>query len=214
MEFRQSPLWKDAGLRAYYQLNGDSNDISGNGFNLTGSASYIDGVYGKAGTFSGTILTVANDAGITGGNISISLWIKTTNSTPVSCVGQGDSGTHIRYRIKYGTTGITYTRIKDGVGSNEVTYSASLGSGWRHVVLTYDGSTVRGYVDGTYQVQVSSSGNGSSGASDFIDVGGLQGDAAFNGQIDDVVILNRVLSATEISQLYSSTAGGFIYNLL
>lgn len=215
MEFRQSSLWKDNSLRAYYQLEGDGNDSSGNGFNLSNTVSYVDGIYGKCASFAGsTLLSISNDIGITGGAISISFWAKTTNGTKLSCVGQGDSGTRIRYRVQYGTGSVTFTRIKDGVGVNEVTYTASLGTGWNHIVLTYDGATVRGYVNGIYQVQVGSSGNGTSGASDFVNVGGLSGDAIFTGQLDDVAIFNRALNATEVYQLFSSTAGGFIYNLL
>lgn len=77
---------------------------------------------------------------------------------------------------------------------------------WHHLVATYDGTTMRIYVDG---VQTGSStdfsGNLPSVAGDLhigADYESTPGNF-FNGSLDDVRVYDRVLSATEIKQLYN-----------
>ena len=108
-------------------------------------------------------------------------------------VGVG-SEVQLRARVRHG--GVTTTLIAS---------SGSLVTGeWYHAAMTYDGATFRLYLDGTEV--------GSSlffGAVDIdptipVAVGGQPpgaGDRYFDGLIDDVRILSRAMSATEVAEI-------------
>ncbi len=100
---------------------------------------------------------------------------------------------------------IIYLKNSYGLGTNssliygfvnDVVVTAPISSGWQHVVLTYDLSTISLYVNGSlvasqpYALPV----NGS--ASDLL-IGRF-----FNGTLDEVAIYNRSLSASEILDHY------------
>jgi hypothetical protein len=78
---------------------------------------------------------------------------------------------------------------------------------WSHLVLTYDGSNVKLYINGT----LASSGakTGKLGYTDSsLRIGlGIPGNSLqyFKGWIDDVRIYNRAITPAEVSTLYSNT---------
>lgn len=83
------------------------------------------------------------------------------------------------------------------------TASDVIGTDWTHIAVTYDGSSriSKVYVDGdqsgtrTNNVNAGGSGMG---------IGYHSGDGHFEGAIDEVRILNRVLNATEIAEDYNA----------
>lgn len=82
---------------------------------------------------------------------------------------------------------------------------------WYHVVATYDGSNCRVYVNSTLAKQGTGGSMSSSGYNLMIGQRNAgesptYSDENFNGLIDDVRIYNRALSATEVTQLYNSSA--------
>lgn len=79
-------------------------------------------------------------------------------------------------------------------------------NGWHQFVVTHDGSNTRAYADGVEQGSRSGSLNTTA---NNIRLGGqrLNNSAAqLDGQIDDFRIYNRVLDASDISELYAATA--------
>ncbi|MCR4274955.1 MAG: hypothetical protein NUW02_02820 [Candidatus Campbellbacteria bacterium] len=81
-----------------------------------------------------------------------------------------------------------------------------LGLGWNHVVVTYDGTSLAVYVN-----------NESLGTTpaNFVSLPApqltlglpfVEGDAYFNGELDDVRVYNRELSSDEITALFSGTS--------
>jgi len=81
--------------------------------------------------------------------------------------------------------------------------------GWSHVALTWNGSAtatnVRIYVDGvegSYQTTINGDTNRQSDATASLTLG-LGGGTYFRGQLDDVRIYNRALSAGEVLKLYN-----------
>jgi hypothetical protein len=78
---------------------------------------------------------------------------------------------------------------------------------WNHTIMTYDGSTVKGYWNGGQAFSVAKTGNLESGNSPFT-IG--NGDAyAYYGKIAIVRIYNRGLTQAEVSQNYSSLKNRF-----
>ncbi|MCA8960262.1 MAG: cellulase family glycosylhydrolase [Planctomycetes bacterium] len=83
--------------------------------------------------------------------------------------------------------------------------------GWTHVGATYDGSTLRLYVDG---IEVASQG-GLSGSlpvstADVLIGGQWDGSNDFDGRIDEVRLYSTALSASQIQQLATPPVGGGI----
>ena len=77
---------------------------------------------------------------------------------------------------------------------------------WQHLALTYDGSLLRIFIDGTLAGSTSTTGPvaGSDGA---LRIGGIAGEY-FAGTLDDVRVYNRALSAAEIVADMSSPVAG------
>jgi hypothetical protein len=82
---------------------------------------------------------------------------------------------------------------------------------WHHIAGTYDGATVRLYVDGVEQ----GGGNAATSAINYVladnnvfRIGGYRSscvDFLFSGDIDEVQVFNRALTAAEIAAIYSGT---------
>jgi hypothetical protein len=82
---------------------------------------------------------------------------------------------------------------------------------WHHLAGTYDGVTVRLYVDGVEQgtgTPATSAINYALADNNTFRIGGYRSscvDFLFTGDIDEVQIFNRALTAQEIAAIYSGT---------
>ena len=92
-----------------------------------------------------------------------------------------------------------YHRGADGHYYNVQMPGPPLSAGvWRHVAATYDGDTVRLYVQGQ-DVSHLSGLSAQPPAGQFPVCGQLGGNQAWRGQLDDLTVWNRALSAGEIA---------------
>lgn len=221
-------LLADANLIAYYKLE-DVNDSKAS-YTLTNNNS----VTFPAGKFSngaslGTsntnkYLSVNNDMGITSGAVSISLWVKilTAPGTNVlyALFERGDAGVDVRHWIKYidsgGTKKVQFNRQRENTANDFVDYNVDLGtSEWKHLVLTYNGTTIRGYLNGVDVGNAASSGNGASGVDiDYTYIGAQRTQTPSVAQyasaiIDDVSIWNRALTAAEVALIFKENRSNF-----
>jgi hypothetical protein len=109
------------------------------------------------------------------------------------------AGSNVRLRGRVRVGGRTTTIIAD---------RGNLGTGrWAHAALTYDGSTVRLYLDGAEVGSTRLSGSVDVDPSVPIAVGGQPlgaGSKFFDGLIDDVRIYEQGLTSTEVMQLVDS----------
>lgn len=96
-----------------------------------------------------------------------------------------------------------YTMAVNGQFTAGATNVAVSNSNWSHLVLSYDGQTQRGYVNGVLasSANVGAITNTISGANQWL--GRVDPGRIFTGSIDDFRIYNRALSQTEIQSLYS-----------
>ena len=224
-ELYKSVLLNNANLKAYYRFESGAltTDSSGQGKTLTNVNTAVDGtgVYGGAvdlgSTNSTKYLYIANDLGITGGACTVSIWVK--NNSDIGSGAwkfwtQGDAGTFVDFQVAYeynsGTRRLQFRRIRRGTSTADFAYNLTMGtSNWYHIVQTYDGTTVRGYVNGAYVGSVASSGNGASNTVDGFNVGADGSDqsggtlSAYCSSIfDDVAVFDAALSADQIKELY------------
>ena len=180
------------------------HDSSGNGNNgtLQGGASWTtSGKYGSAISFNGTnaYVNVPNSASLQlTSAMTLEAWVNPNLRTGVwrDVIYKGNDN----YYLEGDST--TGKPVVGGIfaGSNANTFGTAglTVNTWTHLAGTYDGTTLRLYVNG---VQVS---NFAKTGSIAISTNALQigGDSIygqyFPGKIDEIRIYNRALSATEI----------------
>ena len=98
-----------------------------------------------------------------------------------------------------------------GGGQDTASIAAPINIGqWHHGTITYNGTTVRVYLDGKYRGQVNLALN--TGNSIF-KLGGPGYFSNWNGQIDEAAIWNRALSDNEVLDLYRRGANRVKYQL-
>ncbi len=222
MEKPSFGLIKTANLKAAWRFEGNANDWSGGGYNLTvnGSASLTTGKFGQAYTFNGTtdnltyspVATAFNVA--SGGSASISLWVKTSsNDAGLFYIQGGVGGIPLIYmQIGDSTAGgtankfNTYTRADNGSAKIPLNGSATVNdNAWHHLVVVLSDTTVTSYVDGAQDATSSLSGanNGLTftAGSNSIYIGSIGGGHYLNGIIDEVRFYKRALTAVEVRAL-------------
>jgi len=215
----------DHGLVAYYLFNGSATDESGHGntgivygatlttdrFGNENSAYNFDGIndYIDCGGDSSIMPT---------GQITVSVWIK-SNAIQTGYILGRNFGNLDGYQLFLSNQLDNATSLARFGIDNTLIYSDSPieNGGWNHLVMTYDGSTLRGYVNGELQ---SSTGTGMGTINSAINNLriGLQGpnDAGyatsypFHGCIDDIRIYNRALSSYEVQNLFFQDGGEFV----
>lgn len=184
----------------------DSSGFGNNGTNY--GATWVGGEYGSALSFNGVnnYVDIPNSASLpfSGTNPwTITMWVNYTsgnNYYPEFCKG---APTGPGFTI-HGIDG----RIQGGSGSQSFDTSGMFqtdlrGTGWRYTVITYDGSTFRGYLDG--QPKGTFSWTGGIGVTSSYDIwlGKFWGQS-YNGAIDEVQIYNRALTAGEVLQNFQN----------
>jgi len=142
--------------------------------------------------------------------ITISAWVKANTVTTDYVVVKNFNGTNLPYSLHVGGS-YSPTQL-DGMG-----FFAGFGPGWansgvttdirgdgqyHHIAGTYDGTTLKYYVDGVLRgSSLEGSGNLPQN-NNVVDIGVYRTDNAyFSGLIDDVRIYNRALTLAEIGVL-------------
>jgi hypothetical protein len=193
-------------------------DSSGNGNNgvLSGGVSWVPGISGSALSFDGSggeVKVADNTVLEPASTVTVSAWVTHVGSPGKFSyvVAKGANGCiAASYGLYSGPDGGLEFYVSQGHGS---VYARSPDAGqrvwdgsWHLVVGTYNGSTIRLYVDGV-EVGTGTPWAGSleyllPNSNDFY-IGNYPGcaDHEFLGAIDDVMVWNRTLGAAEIDGL-------------
>jgi hypothetical protein len=212
----------DAGEPSSYSGSGTTwTDLSGSGNNGT----LINGPTFNSSNGGSIVFDGVNDYAIstrpssivTGGSISISIWVKwittgTTTSTIQALVDNNHSSSPMQGFVLQDRPDLSKT-IQFGTtfASNGAVSTFQVGDGtWRHIVGTNDTITSKLYIDGVLNNSVSQGGLAT--VQPNISIGYWQfGPGRYlNGNIAQVSIYNRALSAAEIQQNYQALRGRFI----
>jgi len=169
----------------------------------SGAATNLDGVddYVQVGAQSSLVLTNAG---------TLSAWIYPTGAGSHATVGGiiiNKEGEYELARFPDGT--IQWAFANPNPGWNWInTGSVAPLNQWMHVAVTYDGGTVKTYINGALTHTYSGSGaigDVDNSQNDFR-IGGRQSTSHnFQGRIDEVRVYNRALSASEITTLPSGS---------
>jgi len=207
------------GLVGWWPLNGNANDSSGNGYNGTvtgatlvpGQNGTTNGAYAFNGVAANQYIGTTSTMGMGITNATLSCWVYNPTATNYGQFLKMSYASSTGYGIGIGganfasgAPGTNIVMLYEGV--RWIPTTTALGTGWHYVAMVIDGNgTPYAYKDGA---QVSGSYAGSSAVAPTAGLGIGGGDATryFNGQIDDVRVYNRALSANEIASLYSAGA--------
>lgn len=208
-----------------------ANDTSGNNNTGTwqGTVPYWNsGKIGKAGKFNGSnnYLSLASPSNFNfSAPATISVWVKSTSDTAQSVFAVTESSTGNNYQIMYlgDVTGsctnelITLSRAVGGVATYNLCYTTAtrtelFDGRWHFISATFDGSTVKLYLDGiqkTLTVGVGSNNGaygGISGANDA-SIGSIITSSSrgsyVNGSLDNLRVFNYARSAAQIQWDYN-----------
>lgn len=80
---------------------------------------------------------------------------------------------------------------------------------WRHVVVTFSGGTHSIYMDGALEASGSAAGSTNNNSAIPLGIGSWYGDgsSSFSGDIDDVRVYNRALTAGDVAELFADGGG-------
>lgn len=176
---------------------------------LTGGAAWIAGKVNGAVSTDGATGVVTSPGITVPSSFSVSFWVKTTTTvaTPTMVFSWGPAPRCYFYISFFAMGSIACDNRVDSSYSVSSTFPINDGQ-WHHVVYTANVSLTSQtlYVDGNYQATLSHS--MLSSATYPVTIGSNY-DATyfFNGSIDDFRIYNRVLTASEVSDLYYATGG-------
>lgn len=197
-----------AHLVALWHLDGNALDSSGyeNHGTIYGDATFVDGMFGQALRFDGDDYVVCGDAvdnGITSG-VTLEAWIEPALKQRGGIISNDLTyGTKIGYDFflwdAYGTYGALFIDFGNGATLGRKYWSipsADWYGEWHHVAATWDGTTMRLYVDsvevGSQEYGLSYVDPGKDTYIGAINYGGVY--CPFKGVIDEVRIWDEALS--------------------
>ena len=193
----------------------DSSASANNG-TIIGTPTWVAGQHGQAIRFDGTTdyATVADNSSLDiSGAITMAAWVKPEKIATQYLIKKATMGATNGYELSLSSAGKVFVRFNQSTGPdtyriNSPTSYPTNGSTWMHVAATYDGTTIRLYVNG-----VQEGGNLAGPASittNNLALGiGAQADGTskLQGAMDDVLLYNTALSASEIAALAGVAPG-------
>ncbi len=202
-----------SGLVSWWPGDGAGNDLHGGNHGvLMNGVTFAAGMVGRAFHFDGLddVVTVGSPTNLQFQSFTIDAWIRRASTTQVT-----RNGSYGEF-FTYGANGYAFALNSDGrlvIGKVNVSEVASslLGvtdTNLHHVAVTKSGSTVVFYVDGVAETVAAYDPGFSftTPAAIGAQVGPLAGN--FYGDIDELEIFNRALSASEIQAIYNAGAAG------
>lgn len=184
----------------------DSSPNHNNG-TLYGSAPWCVGKSGAAINFDGASEIILTSDPLSGlANVTIAAWIKRGNlnfgtTSNKSIFGNMTATVNKSYLFVSKTTNKVGFQLMANLTTTTVINSALTEGVWYHVVATYDGATVRLYVDNVLQAD-SDVNTGALAAGGHAVVGRALSDRYWKGVADELYVYDRVLSDAERTQLY------------
>ena len=208
----------DNGLVAWYKLNGDATDSSGNGHNGTvyGAVATTDrfGTSNKAMNFDGSndyINVGSANINLRGDN-SLSAWIKTTNTASsdyADIVYITDNNYYLVLQQIQNTGHIRFAYdVGDAAHRLDETVKNINDGHWHHIVgiSDYSNNKQKIYIDGILVASSSNAGPSGTNYNSYFAIGKHPSNIQYwNGSIDDVRIYNRALTDEEVWQLYTAS---------
>ena len=198
-----------SGSTTWYDLAGSNNGTLVNG------PTYNSGSLGSI-VFDGVndYTSLGNVFNYTSESFSFGYWVN-FNSFTTNIPGQGPiifyKGSYNTngYYLQHGITGFSFVTNQSGFSQTTTAIGVNTLGVWYYIVVTRDGTSVRGYVNGIDRtITLGSHTNPASSTNNFT-LATYATFIYFNGKISNFTGYNRVLSATEVLQNYNATKTRF-----
>jgi hypothetical protein len=201
-------------LISYYKLSDTSDSVGSNTLTNTGSVDFTQ--TGKLGgttkcatgtNTTGGYLKVASDLGYNSASSNTwNFWYKSAASMSSGYIMDVISGTNTIRGIVYedGST----KKLHGFANGNEVLSGVLTQNMWYMVTLTKSGTAWEFFINGISQGTTTTGGGSYTATAGFMLLNGLQtGGIQTTSSVDECGIWSRVLSSTEVTQLYNGGAG-------
>lgn len=209
------------GLIGWWPFNGNANDESGNGnHGIVDKATLTsdkNNVPNSAYRFykSGSKIKIPDATMLNNPNLSMSFWVKTSDSTLHSYIYKSQEGTanNEEYGIVSNFTRNNTLEFSTKYGSNclpakgwqrNIKDTVIFDGKWHHISATYDGIHSKIYVDADLisEIQKPFFPIDSCPGGDILFGKGWNNDANLDGILDDIAIWNRAISHAEVKKMY------------
>ena len=209
----QSCVPPPTGLIGWWAAENDGSDSAGSNTASLGTTTFASGEVGQAFDLhpDGVTIPHQNAYNPQSPGFTVEFWMRGIHNQPDGtfamvekshCCGlgwafQGDGG-----------SGVIRFAMGDGSGFPELFGSGDVLDGnFHHVAGTWDGSTMRFYVDAVLQGSTAVSTTGANTGT--VNIGyWFYGNRRFVGRIDEVSIYDRALSASEVNYVFLAGSGG------
>lgn len=217
-ELWTTTLFNDANLKAYYRMEGNSNDskASNNGTDTSVTYSSTTGKFGQYGIYNGSARSnLGTGLGITN-KISMSAWVNVTAFPTAGAIAalieKKFDGTNEGYYLTL-TESAGSVLLKAGCyngSTHEASWTiAGWNTGeWHHIVGLYDGTNWKVFFDGVSKnTTANATGAIASTGETSLGAANINGSITrnFNGWLDDVSIWDRDLTQAEITSMNDGT---------
>jgi acid phosphatase type 7 len=203
--------------RAYWRLGETSGLVAADQTSSGIAGSYMNGVaLGRPGAVGGDpdtaiavdgandTVRVANAAGLNSTSaMSLEAWLKPLSLPATSATIARKEG---QYLVRLYSNGSVRFRLWKGSGITEIsTPAGAIGAAsWSHVVVTWDGATMRIYVGGTVRASGSLAAPANVTAQDLYLGSSYNSYDYYTGGIDEVAVYGAALSATRVQAHYAA----------
>ena len=214
----------ESGIVGYWDFEGDLLDSSGGGHDGTayGGAGFVGGYIGQGLYLDGVddyVSIDSTEALRPGRNFTFTMWLqpKTMGLSKIIFAHGDDGGWNDGYMLYGSLFGEVIFEARNDSGNQSVsTEDRMILNRWHHIACSYDGETVRIYLDAVESANTGASGDvvymegddnhvyiGKSSPTDIPD-----GNYKFNGVIDDLRFYERVLSPEDIIEFCDMDGDG------
>jgi hypothetical protein len=211
--YAESVTLEDA-LVAKWALNTDGSDSIGSADGTVSGVSFIDG----HATFDGAShISLPHDDGhgFGGDTVSVSAWVKTTSTENdviwLKAYGAGGGDSLFELAINHSgdaNKARLFWRNSAAGGSGICISTSDINDGaWHHIVGVRSGSDLHLYVDGVLESSASGLSGNFTGNLFYLgkwDHDSYAAQKFYTGNMDDMRIWSRELSATEVTELYTA----------
>jgi hypothetical protein len=216
-----SILYATANTKLLWNMEGNSNDISGNANNGTDTAITYGTAYGKfgqGGLFNGTTSSIikSTNLGIAGDSaLTVAIWYQATAEIAAGAWGFYSIRSQLtvdRWFQPYYSYNAGTRQITCNAGGNVLAFNATLGTTWHSIIFTRvagAGGLITCYLDGVLGSTVAQ--GASAGAGDYFYLGSLAGSNFNPGRFDEVIVENITWSAAQVASYYNGNSNFFMF---
>lgn len=188
-----------AGLTAYYQMDGNSNDLIGTNNGTDSSVTYVAGKINQAASYTHSLTTFAPVLNASMGSFSI--WIYPNTLSTNNRIYSDQAGYFYAEYEETVPNKVNIALYNSAISSVSITIVAG---SWNHLVVTWNSSGYNVYLNSVFQGAVNAT--TLLNTTFQFNLGGFIGAPTayrYKGLLDEVGFWNRELLSSEIVKLYN-----------